>query len=307
MTQPTGRNRENKEMGEGTSRSAPYCPGPDPNPRIPRLKAPPGTTDTHFHILGPAALYPYTPEREYTPPDALPSACRQLFQTLDIQRAVLVQPSVYKHDNRCMEESAPQLGVPTRMIAVVPFSTSDKELQRLHDTGVRGVRFILAHIGGLPLADLERFSERIKAMGWHIQFLLRPPDIIDLETRLAKLPTDFVIDHIGLIRPSDGGVSQPAFQALLRLFRTGRCWIKLTGAYRFSSMTPPYADVIPFVEALVRNRPDHILWGSDWPHVMVKGHMPNTTDLFDLLLHWVPDERIRTQILVDNPQTLFQF
>jgi predicted TIM-barrel fold metal-dependent hydrolase len=197
--------------------------------------------------------------------------------------------------------------MPTRMIVVVPFSTPDKELQRLHDAGARAVRFILAHIGGLPVADLERFSERIKDMGWHIQFLLRPANIIDLEPRLTQLSTQFVIDHIGLIRASEGGVAQPAFQALLRLLRTGRCWVKLTGGYRISSMEPPYRDVIPLVEALGKERPDRILWGSDWPHVMVKSKMPNTTDLLDLLLDWVPDEKVRSQILVDNPQALFRF
>jgi len=206
-----------------------------------------------------------------------------------------------------MVESAGQLGVPARMIVVLPFNTPDKELQRLHDAGARGVRFILAHIGGLPLADLERFAERIKPMGWHIQFLLRPANLIELESRIAKLPTDYVIDHIGLIRASEGGVQQPAFQALLRLFRTGRCWVKLTGGYRISNQAPPYPEVIPLVEALVKERPDRIIWGSDWPHVMMKGKMPNTTELFDLLLDWVPDEKIRAQILSGNPQALFKF
>jgi predicted TIM-barrel fold metal-dependent hydrolase len=284
-----------------------FCQAPDPNPQPPRFKAPLGATDTHFHILGPAANYPYVEEREYTPPDALPLACRHLFDRLGIQRAVLIQPSVYGEDNTCMVESARQLGVPARMIVVLPFTTPDKELQRLHDAGARGVRFILAHIGGLPLADLERFAERVKPLGWHIQFLLRPANLIELESRIAKLPTEFVIDHIGLIRASEGGVQQPAFQALLRLFRTGRCWVKLTGGYRISAEAPPYREVIPLVEALVKERPDRILWGSDWPHVMMKGKMPNTTELFDLLLDWVPDEKIRTRILADNPQALFKF
>jgi predicted TIM-barrel fold metal-dependent hydrolase len=285
----------------------PACQGPDPQPRPPRLKAPPGATDTHFHILGPATRYAYVEEREYTPPDAVPAACRKLFDTLGIQRAVLIQPSVYGEDNTCMVESAPQLGVPFRTVVVVPFSTPDKELRRLHDAGARAVRFILAHIGGLPLSDLERFSARVKDMGWHIQFLLRPANLIELESRLAKLPTEFLIDHIGLIRPSEGGVQQPAFQALLRLFRTGHCWVKLTGGYRISSEAPPYREVIPLLEALVKERPDRILWGSDWPHVMMKGKMPNTTELFDLLLDWVPDEKIRGRILADNPQELFRF
>lgn len=290
-----------------SSLKIPACQAPDPNPRPPRLKAPPGATDTHFHILGPAARYAYVEEREYTPPDAVPSACRKLFNTLGIQRAVLVQPSVYGEDNTCMVESAPKLGAPARLVVVVPFSTPDKELRRLHDAGARAVRFILAHIGGLPLGDLERFAARVKDMGWHVQFLLRPANLIELESRIAKLPTDFLIDHIGLIRPSEGGVKQPAFQALLRLFRTGRCWVKLTGGYRISAQAPPYPEAIPLVEALVKERPDRLLWGSDWPHVMMKGKMPNTTELFDLLLDWVPDAKIRARILADNPQELFKF
>jgi predicted TIM-barrel fold metal-dependent hydrolase len=284
-----------------------FCQGPDPYPRQPRLQAPAGATDTHFHILGPAVSHPYVTDREYTPPDALPSACRQLFNTLGITRAVLIQPSVYGADNRCMEESAPLLGIPARMIVVVPFTTSDKELARLHAAGARGVRFILAHVGGLPIADLERFSERIKDMGWHVQLLLRPQHLIELEPRLARLPVDFVIDHIGLIRPSEGGPEQPAFQALLRLIKSGHCWVKFTGGYRISTEAPPYRDVVPLAQALVQARPDRILWGSDWPHVMFKGAMPNTTELFDLLLDWVPEEKMRSKILVDNPSALFGF
>jgi len=283
------------------------CQGPDPHPKRPQLKAPPGATDTHFHILGPAARYPYVPDREYTPPDALPAACSQLFNTIGIKRAVLIQPSVYGTDNSCMVDSALKLGIPARLIVVVPFDTPDKELTRLHNAGARGVRFILAHVGGLPLSDLERFSSRIKDMGWHIQLLLRPQHLNELEPRLAKLPVDFVIDHIGLVRPSEGGLEQPAFQTLLRLIKGGRCWVKLTGGYRFSAEAPPYRDIAPFAQALVRTRPDRLLWGSDWPHVMYKGKMPNTTELFDLLLDWVPDEKARAKVLVDNPAALFGF
>jgi predicted TIM-barrel fold metal-dependent hydrolase len=149
--------------------------------------------------------------------------------------------------------------------------------------------------------------ERVKDMGWHAQFLLRPAHLIELEPRLNKLSTEYVIDHMGLIRPSEGGVAQPAFQALLRLLRTGRCWVKLSGAYRISNMQPPYTEAIPLVEALLAERPDRILWGSDWPHVMVRDTMPNTTDLFDLLLDWVPNANLRNKILVENPQALFKF
>jgi predicted TIM-barrel fold metal-dependent hydrolase len=283
------------------------CQGPDPNPRPPRITVPPLATDTHFHILGPPAKYPYVEDREYTPPDALSEQCRHLFQSLHIQRAVLVQPSLYGEDNRCMLESASLLGIPTRNIAVLSNEVSDNELESLHSSGTRGVRFILAHRGGVPLSQIEPLADRVKPFGWHLQFLLRPAALIELESRLTNLSAEFVVDHIGLIRPSEGGVQQPAFQALLRLVRTGRCWVKFTGGYRISSEPPPYRDVIAMAQALVQERPDRILWGSDWPHVMVKGAMPNTTDLLDLLSEWVPEENTRKQILVDNPQKLFGF
>jgi len=284
------------------------CPGPDLNPRQPRLRAPAGTTDSHFHIFGPTSRYPFVVDREYTPPDCLPSDWGHLAKTLGVQRAVLIQPSVYGEDNRCMIDSAFQLGVPTRMIVVLPFSTTDKELQQLHDAGARGIRFILAHIGGLPLSDIERFANRIEDMGWHLQFLLRPEHLVELESRLARLPTDFVVDHIGFVSAAGGGLEQPGFQALLRLFRGGHCWAKLTAGYRLSTQAPPYHNMAPFVQALVKEHSDRLIWGTDWPHVMIKGNqVPNTTDVFDTLLDWVPDEKVRNQVLVDNPQKLFSF
>src|SRR5579871_1138822 len=268
--------------------AAPACQPPDPFPRPPRFQAPAGTTDTHFHILGPIEKYSYVAERDYTPTDALAEQAARLFRILGVRRAVLIQPSVYGEDNTCLLEASVHVGVPTRLVVALRAAASDRELRRLHDAGARGVRFILAHPGGVPLSDLDPLVDRIKEMGWHCQFLLRPLHLIELEDRLAKLTVDFVVDHVALIRPSDGGVAQPAFRALLRLVRSGRCWVKLTGGYRISSLDPPYRDVVPLVSALLEERPDRLLWGSDWPHVMVKGKMPNTTDLLDLLLDWVP-------------------
>lgn len=282
------------------------CQGPNPAPRRPLLQIPAGATDAHFHVFGPPDRYRYVSEREYTPPDALPQHCGHLFQTLGIGRAVLVQPSVYGADNRCQIDAASTIGIPARVVVVVPYEAPEQELERLHQRGARGVRFIVAHRGGLPLADLERFADRLHGRGWHIQLMLRAADLIELEPRLANLRSDIVIDHMGMIPPK-GGIEQPAFQALLRLIRGGRCWVKLSGGYRLSSEAPPYGSLIPFARALVKARPDRLVWGSDWPHAFFTGKMPNTTDLLDLLLDWVPDQAIRTHILVDNPATLYDF
>lgn len=281
------------------------CQGPDPHPRTPRIQVPAGATDTHFHLFGPAARYPLVADREYTPPLITPADARRLFDTLGIQRAVVIQPSVYGHDNRAQLEGARDVGIPFRAVVVAPVEASDQELATLHDQGARGLRFILAHPGGLPLDQLERAAERIRDMGWHIQFLAKAAQLVDLAPRIERLACPAIIDHIGMIRPAEG-MQQPAFQAVLRLMHRGH-WVKLSGAYRLSQEGPPYRDLVPYVRALVAARPDRIVWASDWPHAFLKGRMPNTTDLLDLLSEWIPDEATRHRILADNPCALYGF
>jgi predicted TIM-barrel fold metal-dependent hydrolase len=281
------------------------CQGPDPHPRQPRFAVPAGAIDSHFHLFGSLSRYAMVDEREYTPPPATPQHARHLFDTLGIARAVVIQPSIYGDDNRAQLEGAAELGIPFRAVVVAPHATPDREMADLHEQGARAMRFILAHPGGLPVSDLERAAARMKEMGWHVQLLAKGPQLLELEPRIAKLACPAVIDHIGMIRP-DEGVQQAAFQAVLRLLRAGH-WVKLSGGYRLSQQPPPYRDLVPYVRELIAAAPDRIIWASDWPHVFIKGAMPNTTDLLDLLVEWVPDETARRRILVDNPARLYGF
>jgi predicted TIM-barrel fold metal-dependent hydrolase len=284
----------------------PTCQKPDPNPRPPRFKAPPGATDTHFHIFGREENYPFVLDRRFTPPDASVESYLHLHRTLGLSRAVLVQPSSYGTDNRRQLDAAREMDIPTRVIVVVPPAITDRELDDLYRAGARGVRFIPTQSGGLPLAQLERYAERLGALGWHVQLMLAPAHLVELAPRLEKLSCDFVIDHMGDIQAAQG-TEQPAFQALLRLLDTGRCWTKLSAVYHASQQSPPYPDVIPLTHALIEARPDRLLWGTDWPHVNLPGPMPNSTEFFDLLLDWVPDDEVRRRILVDNPARLYGF
>ena len=285
---------------------APLCPSPDLDPLPPRLQAPTGATDTHFHIFGPEQRYPYVSDRRFTPPEASVQAYVHLHRTLGLSRAVLVQPSSYGTDNRCQLDAAREMPFPTRAIVVVPPEVSDRELDELHASGARAVRFIPTQPGGLPLSKLEHFAARLEERGWHIQLMLAPTHLINLAPRLEKLRSNFVIDHMGDILARDG-VAQPALQALLRLLQNGRCWTKLSAGYHGSHEAPPYRDMIPLVEALLNAGPDRLLWGTDWPHINIPGPMPKSTAFLDLLLDWVPDEQMRNRILVDNPARLYGF
>jgi predicted TIM-barrel fold metal-dependent hydrolase len=291
---------------------APRCAPPDPAPRPPKSKFPPFACDCHAHICGPQATYGYIPERIYTPPDALLPAYRHLLATLGCERAVLVQPSFHGTDNRAMLAAMKEAGASFRGVAVLADDASESEIAAMHAAGVRGARLNIVDVktgkGELPLALIERLADRIKAFGWHIEFLMHVDEFPELDRMLARLAVDCVFGHLGYVR-TDKRIATPGFQALLRLLRAGRAWVKLTGPYRISTGPLPHADTNAFAHALVEVAPDRLVWGSDWPHVKTEWSipMPNDGELADLLEAWVPDAGIRKRVLVDNPAKLYGF
>ena len=143
-------------------------------------------------------------------------------------------------------------------------------------------------------------------MGWHIEYLVHVHDFPDLDV-LGRLPADSVIGHFGYMHISNG-VDHPGFQAFLRLFEKGRVWVKMTAPYRITACTGlPYGDVEPIAKALRETRPDRLLWGTDWPHPINPKPMANDGDLFDHLAEWLPDEKLRRQVLAENPKALYGF
>lgn len=285
------------------------CQPPIRTVHTPAFALPAGATDCHVHVYGPDSKYPVAVTRAFDVPEALPGTLAEVLDALGVERVVLVQPSGYGLDNRRHLDALREVGRPARMIASLRADVPDSELARMHEQGVRGVRYTIGHTGAAPLSEMPVLAKRIAAYGWHIQLHVMNDGggspLTEMESTLRSLPTDVVIDHIGSVRP-DRGLSQPGFETLCRLMDYGKCWIKLSGAYRVSA-SPPYVDMLPFVEQLLSIRPDRLVWASDWPHVSFKGLMPNTTSLLDALQVWVPDEGHRQRILVDNPATLYGF
>ena len=290
---------------------APPCLQFDPHTRAPGLKLPPGATDTHAHVCGPASRYEYFAERIYTPPDALPADYRKMLDVLGVERAVLVQPSVYGTDNSAMLDAMKTDPTRLRGVAVVADDISEVELKRMHAAGVRGVRVNIVDVkdrkaGTLPLEALTKLALKVKPFGWHMEFLMHVDEFPDLDKLLTGFPVETVYGHLGYMK-TDKGIANPGFQALLRMMQSGRAWVKLTGPYRISTQPLPHADTTTYAHALVTAAPQQVIWGTDWPHVMVKGVMPNDGDLCDLLSSWIPDAATLKQILVDNPARLYGF
>jgi predicted TIM-barrel fold metal-dependent hydrolase len=293
------------------SAAAPLCAGPDCSPRPPKFKMPANACDAHAHVLGPAAQYDYAPARVYTPPDCLMKDYRHMLDTLGVTRAVLVQPSVYGTDNAAMLAAMKTDPQRLRGVAVVDPAIGDAELKAMHAAGVRGVRVNIVDVkdrkaGSLPMDLLRPLAARIAPMGWHMEFLMHADEFPDLDRSFADFPVPVVLGHLGYMKTALG-VAAPGFQALLRLMQAGKAWVKLTGPYRISGQPMPHADTLPFAHALLQANADRVIWGSDWPHVMMKGTMPNDGDLADLLLDWVPDAALRERVLVTNPALLYGF
>ena len=190
--------------------------------------------------------------------------------------------------------------------AVVDPDVEDAELERLTAAGMRAVRFHSMVEGCLSLDALEEMAGRVGPFGWHLQVQFDGADMADLAGRLAALPVDIVIDHMGRIPMADG-VDGPCFKALLGLLEGGRCWVKLSAPYHVSQEGPPaYGDCAARAQALIRAAPDRMLWGSNWPHPTAK-EKPDDADLLEVLGEWAGDAETLRRILVDNPATLFQF
>jgi 2-pyrone-4,6-dicarboxylate lactonase len=282
-------------------------PHPDPHP--PRAFTPPaGACDAHCHVFGPAARFPFAPDRRYTPPDAGVEDLVRLHDRLGLSRAVIVQASCHGTDNAALLDALRRGGGRHAGVAMIGDATSDAELDELHAAGVRGARVnFVAHLGGAPdPAGVERTAARLAERGWHLVCHFDAADLAAWAPVLDRLPCPYVIDHMGRV-DAGAGVDQPPFRALLALAVDERCWVKLSGADRLTEGgPPPYDDVVPFARALIAAAPDRVLWGTDWPHPNVR-HMPDDGDLVDLLAEFAPDEPTRNLILVDNPARLYDF
>lgn len=282
------------------------CKAPDPDTRTPRYRLPPGACDAHCHIFGPAAVFPYAPDRAYTPPDAPYESLVKLHGILGVERAVIVHASCHGSDMRVTLDGIARSEGRMRGVAVVDPGVTDADLAALDAGGIRGVRFnFVRHLGGMPdMAFFERVLAQVEPLGWHVVLHLDAEDVVELVPRIARIRIPFVIDHMGRVQAKNGP-EQPAFRQLLELMRNPLAWVKICGAERVSSAGAPFRDALPFARALVEAAPDRVLWGTDWPHPNIAGDMPNDGDLVDLLAEAVPEEALRRQVLVDNPTRLY--
>jgi predicted TIM-barrel fold metal-dependent hydrolase len=278
---------------------------------------PPGSCDCHTHVFGPPAAFPFAAARSYTPGEASVEALLDLQHTLGLDRVVIVHPSPYGTDNACTLDAVARLGGRARAVAVIDPSLPRDALRALHDQGVRGVRVNLETAGiadpAVAGALLQWAADQVAPLGWHVQTYTNMHVIAALHRLMATLPVPLVIDHFGRAMAT-GGTTQPGFDAMLDLVRTGKAYVKLSAAHRIA---PNPDDAAPIARALIAANPARIVWGSDWPHpggvrtgdlTQIEPFTPTDDGAaLNRLRRWANDAATLHTILVDNPATLYGF
>jgi predicted TIM-barrel fold metal-dependent hydrolase len=282
-----------------------------------RFVVPKRACDCHVHVFDPGR-FPFAASRTYTPESATAAQLLAMHRALHIPRVVIVQPSVYGTDNSCLLDALKQYGSEARGIAVLPTEISAATLDAMERAGIRGVRINLGTAANTNLDDARRrlksAIEQIQGRKWLVQIYAALPVIAGLSDLIFASPVPVVLDHFGGARAALG-FEQPGFDKLLELVRSGKGYVKISGAYRASDKPPDYPDVVPLARALIEANPRRILWGSDWPHPDTgAGRKPSDLSpllrvddghLLNLLTSWAPDAALRKTILVDNPATLY--
>jgi 2-pyrone-4,6-dicarboxylate lactonase len=279
----------------------------DPNPSKPRFVAPPGAVDAHCHVFGPADVFPYAPERKYTPCDAPKEKLFALRDFLGLSRNVIVQATCHGSDNRALVDALQAANGRARGIATVKPDVTQDELERLDAEGVRGVRFnfVKRLVDATPRESYQRIAEKIGALGWHVVVYFEAQELEELTPFLTSLQATIVVDHMG--RPDVAkGVDHPDFQRFVRLLADhDNIWSKVTCPERLTVQGPPYDDVVPFMRTLVERFPDRVLWGTDWPHPNMTWIVPDDGELVDLIPRMATTATAQRALLIDNPNRLY--
>ena len=276
------------------------------DPKV-NFAVPDGACDSHHHIYDPR--FPFNPKAVLTPPYATVTDYKALQKKLGTSRNVMVQPSTYGTDNRCLLDVLAQMGENARAVCVVNSTVTDAELKKLHDAGTRGVRVQFGLGNPVGAGEVMPLARRIAALGWHIQCNMPPEQLVPMESLLLGLPVPVIIDHLGRAVDAKG----PQYVTVRKLLDSGHGWVKLSGAYLYGGGTPPdYAGASEAAKGYLKAAPERCVWGSDWPHPDATKKlnpvaMPDDVTLLNLMPKWAPAAKLRHRILVENPERFYGF
>ena len=278
-----------------------------PNPSKPKFVVPAGAVDAHCHVFGPGDVFPFAPERKYTPCDASREQLFALRDFLGFEKNVVVQATCHGADNSALLDVLEHSDGRARGVVTVKSDITTEVLERMHALGVRGVRFnyVKRLVDPKPDDYYRGIIEKIKPFGWHVVLYFEPADLREKWDFFTSLGVPVVVDHMG--RPDvTKPVANPDFELFQRFMRENDVWCKVSCPDRLTvSGSPAYADVVPFAKVIVEEFPDRVLWGTDWPHPNMKKEMPDDGILVDYVPSIAVTQELQVKLLVTNPNILY--
>ena len=277
------------------------------DPTKPSFQVPAGAVDAHCHVFGPGDIFPFAPERKYTPCDASWEQLFALRDFLGFEKNVVVQATCHGADNSALLDVLARANDKARGVVTVKADVDMAELERMHALGVRGVRFnyVKRLVDPKPDDYYRGIIEKIKRLGWHVVLYFEPSDLKEKWDFFTSLGVPVVIDHMGrpdVTKPLDN----PDFDLFLKFMRENDVWAKVSCPDRLTvSGSPLYSDVVPFAKAVVEEFSDRVLWGTDWPHPNMKKEMPDDGILVDYVPSIANTPELQKKLLVTNPNNLY--
>ena len=277
-----------------------------PNPSKPRYTPPPGAVDAHCHVFGPMAQFPFSAKAKYLPDDAGPEMLFALRDRLGFAKNVIVQASCHGTDNAATLNAIAASNGNARGVAVVDPAISDDELARLHEGGMRGIRFnfLKRLVDDAPKDKFLEVSRRLPH-GWHVVIYFEADILAELRPFIDAIPVPLVIDHMG--RPDvTQGPDGPDMRAFRRLLNSRPdIHFKPTCPDRLDPTGDPWNAFAEAVRPLVEDYPDRCIWGTDWPHPNMQDMVPDDGHLVDMIPRIAPTAELQRKLLVDNPNALY--
>ncbi|MBU9673650.1 amidohydrolase family protein [Planococcus sp. CP5-4] len=204
--------------------------------------------DAHLHIIDPR--FPLTENQGYLPPAFTASDYVKSVEDFEVTGGAIVSGSFQSFDQSYLLDALDTLGDRFVGVTQLPADTSDEEILKLHEKGVRAVRFNVKRGGSETIEQLDRFARRVHDIaGWNAELYIDSKDLGELKDTINQLPS-VSIDHLGL--------SNQGFPELLKLVEQG-VKVKATG---FGRIDFDPAEAIRMIHAL---NSEALLFGTDLP------------------------------------------
>lgn len=265
--------------------------------------------DCHLHVFGNPAKFPDRhPNPVHRSLEANWEDAMRMHESVGFGRGVFVQPANYVTDHSYLLEALARVPRENyRATGIIDDSVGDAEIQRLHEAGMRGVRFNFVRSFNMAPspATLQRCIDRIRPYSWYIKIFIGADEVsdhIDAFRNVTAVPV--LIDHMGRTPPG-----HPAQAEFVDLLKRENVWMLLSNGHRMSKQSSGFDDMVALGRELYATAPDRCIFGTDWPHThsQKEGGGPEESALIDLLYGYLPDAKARQAVLVDNPARLHGF